>query len=72
MNRVSSIDIYTVPWVKQIADEKLLYNIGSPAWCSVVTYRGGLEEGREAQELGDICIIMLDLYCHRAETNTTL
>ena len=50
----------------------MLYNTGSPAWCSVMTYRSGIEEGREAQELGDICIIMVDLYCHRAETNTTI
>ena len=28
--------------------------------------------GREAQEGGDICIIMTDLHCCTAETNTTL
>ena len=37
MNRESSIDTYTRSCVKQIAGEKLLYNTGSPAWCSVMT-----------------------------------
>jgi len=36
-NRDSSTDIYTLPCVKQIANEKLLYNTGSPAQHSVTT-----------------------------------
>ena len=36
-NGESSIDIYTLPCIKQISDEKLLYNTGSPAWHSVMT-----------------------------------
>ena len=32
----------------------------------------GREGGREAQEGGDIDIIMTDSYCYMAETNTTL
>ena len=32
----------------------------------------GWGEGREVQERGDICIIMTDLCCCMAETNTTL
>ena len=28
-------------------------------------------EGREAKEGGDVCILMADLYCYMAETNTT-
>ena len=39
VNRESSIEIYTLPCVKQIASGKLLCNIGSSAWCSV-TPRG--------------------------------
>ena len=31
MNRESSLDIYILPCVKEIAGEKLLYNTGSPA-----------------------------------------
>ena len=38
--------------------------------------RGGkgcsMGEGRDAQEGGDICIIMADLCCCTAETNTAL
>ena len=36
-NRESSVDIYTLPGVKQIAGKKLLCNTGSPAWHSVMT-----------------------------------
>ena len=32
----------------------------------------GWGEGRKAQERGDICIIVTDLSCCMAETNTTL
>ena len=32
----------------------------------------GSGEGREAQEGGDICIIMADSHCCTAETNTKL
>ena len=32
----------------------------------------GREEGREAEEAGDICIITAELRCCMAETNTTL
>lgn len=71
-NRESSIDIYTLPCVKQIAGEKLLYNIGSPVSCSVMTWKGDMVRGREAQEGGDICIIMAELHCCVAETNTIL
>ena len=43
---MSSTDIYTLPRVKQLASGKLLYNTGSPAWCSVMTQRDGVQ-GRE-------------------------
>ena len=33
---------------------------------------GEWREGREAQEEGDMCIIMADLHCCMIETNTTL
>ena len=46
MNWENNIDIYTPPCVQQIADKKLLSNTGSPAWCSVMTWRGGMW-GRE-------------------------
>ena len=38
------------------AEGKLLYNIGSPAWRFVTTWRGDMGGGREAQEGGDIYI----------------
>ena len=37
MNGESSIDIYTLPCVKQIVSEKLLYNTGSLGQGSVIT-----------------------------------
>ena len=54
MNGESSIDIYTLPCVKQIAGEKLLYNTESPAWHSVMTWRGGMGWRKETHERGEI------------------
>ena len=45
VNWASSIDGYTLPCVKQIVGGKLLYNTGSSAWCSVMTWRGGIVGG---------------------------
>lgn len=51
----------------------MLYNTGRPASSSVIIQRGGMGEGKEAQEGGDICIIMPDsCCCCMAESNTTL
>ena len=36
-NWESSTDIYTLSCVKYITSGKLLYNTGSPAWCSAMT-----------------------------------
>ena len=44
MNGESSIVIYILPCVKQIAGEKLFYNTGR-AWCSLTTWRDGLGAG---------------------------
>ena len=38
------IQTYTLPGVKQTARGKLLYSTGSSARCSVMTWRGGMEE----------------------------
>ena len=56
-----------------VARGKLLYNSGSPTWCSVITWRGwgwGGEE-REAQEEENFYMIRADSHCYMAETNTT-
>lgn len=57
--------------VCSMASGKLLHNAGSPAWCSVRTYRGGIgwEEGREAQKEG-ICV-QLPLICAVGWQNPT-
>ena len=44
MNGESSIVIYILSCVKQIAGEKLFYNTGR-AWCSLTTWRDGLGAG---------------------------
>ena len=54
-----------------MAGEKLLYSTGRPVWCSVMTWRDGMGEGREILEGGHVCLIMADLPCV-AETNTIL
>ena len=44
----SSIEICTLPCVKYIANCKLFSDTESPAWCSAMTWRGGMrgwEEG---------------------------
>ena len=45
MDWESSTDTYTLPCVKDIASGKLMYSTGSSAWCSVMTYRGGIGVG---------------------------
>ena len=71
---ISSIEIYTLPCVKEIAIGKLLYNTERSAQSSVMTYRGemGGWNGREVQEKGDICILMADSWCCMAESNAAL
>ena len=72
MNWENSTDIYTLPYVKQAASGKLLYNTGNPAWRSVTTQRAGMGAGSQAQEGEDICTHTVDsLYC-TAEMNKTL
>ena len=42
---------------------KLLFNTGSPVWCSVMVWRDGMRVGgREVPEGGDICILIWVLY----------
>ena len=41
-NGESSISIYTLSTVGWTAGEKLLCSRGSPGWCSVMTWRGGM------------------------------
>ena len=38
-------DVYTLPCVTQTASRKVLYNTGSSAQCSVMTWRGGTGVG---------------------------
>ena len=65
----------------KIVSGRLLNNTGSPAWCSMMTYRGGVEGGEGGPGTkGDmyvcvciyIYIIMTDSHCRMAETNTKL
>ena len=65
--KVASAYICILSGLRWIASEKLLCSAGSPFWCSVMTWRGGMrgEKGRV------VCIIMADLRC-MAETNTAL
>ena len=41
-------------------------------WRSEMTRKDGMGEEREASEGGDVCVIMADLHCYVAETNTIL
>ena len=66
-----SIDIYTLPRVKQIASGKMLYSTGSSAWA--LWWPRGVRwgEGREARR-GGCMYTYLDSLRSIAETNTTL
>ena len=60
----SSMEAYTLTYVKQIANGNLLYDTGNSNWGSVTTERSGKgwEVGgrfkKEVQEAGDICTSM--------------
>ena len=70
MNWESSVDVHTLPRVKEIASGKLLYSTGSSAQCCVMTLLGGIRG--QIDEGEDICKCVADsLHC-TAETNTTL
>ena len=45
LNWESKIDIHTLPCIKQIASEKLLYSTESSAQCSEMTWRGKMGAG---------------------------
>ena len=63
---------YILSGVRWIADEKMLCSTGGLVWYSVMTWRAGVGEEREAREGGHVCIIMAYLHCCMAETKTTL
>ena len=65
--------IYTI-MCRWLAGEKLPYNTGNPVWHIVMTQRNRMVwgKGKEAQQGGNICIIMADTCCCMAETNTIL
>ena len=60
-----------MPW-KQSCGVKTITS--SQVWHYVMTLRDGMGAGGEEgdSEGGDTCIIMADLHCCMAETNTTL
>ena len=70
MNWKMGIDIYTVPYVKQIASGNLLYITGSSAWFSVAPRLCVVMFEREIQEGEDICTHITDSLRYIAETNT--
>ena len=39
---MNSSETYTLPYAKQLASGKFLYNTGSSMWCSVTSQRGGI------------------------------
>ena len=50
---------------KELLQLNMLYNLGSPVWHSVMTWKGRMGGGREAQKAGDS-------HGYTAETNTIL
>ena len=54
--------LYTLSYVRQIANGNLSYDSGNSNWGSVTTWQGcrGWRGGSEVQERGDISIPMAD------------
>ena len=69
-NGESSVNINTLPGVRWIGGEKVLVSTGSPAWHSIMTWKGGMGEW----EIGEVCITMADtaITVCMPETNATL
>ena len=70
-NGERSIDIYTLPSVKWIARKWLCNAGGLPGALGGPSVLGWEEVG-EAQEEGEICVMMADLHCCTAEANRIL
>ena len=62
------VNMYTLSCVQEITSGKLLFNIGSPAWCSVMTQRGEMGEGKLKREG---MYIYTYIYTHIGEGNGT-
>ena len=63
-NAESSMETYTLPYVKQLAGENLLQDAGSSSlgFCDNLKGWDGVGGGREVQEEGDVCIPVADSY----------
>ena len=74
MNSESSIETYTLTYVKWIASGNLLYDTGSSnsVLCDNLEGWDWVGGGREVSEGGDISIPMADSHWCMAETNTIL
>ena len=59
----SSIDVYTLPCVKQRAGGKLLHDTGSPAWRSVTTRGAGGSRGRGHMNISPAAQQKLTQHC---------
>ena len=78
MGRIERVAMTYITTVCEIlAHGKLLYSTGTPAWCSVMTYRGARAGQLKREDIYIyiyiyIYILMTDLHCCMAETSTTL
>ena len=70
----SNTEIYTLPYIKQIASGNLLYDPGSSnsLFCDNLEGWIGMGSGSMVQEGEDICVPMADSCLFTAETNTIL
>ena len=64
----------SLPCVRKMASGNLLWIPGGSAWCSVMTWRGGIEGCEGVQERGDGCMHTADSLCEKlaAKTNITV
>ena len=73
-NRESSMETYTLPFVKYISSGNLLNDVGNsdPLLCDNLEGWLGVGGGREVQKGGDICIPMADSCWRLTENNKIL
>ena len=70
MNGESSMEAYTLPYVKEIASGSLLCGWGNPdGLCNNLEGREKVRGGKEVQEAGYIWIPVANSYWCMAETN---
>ena len=72
LNEEFGINIYTLPYIKQVNNKDLLYSAGSYTQYLVITYNGKKSEKAYIHTHIYMCVCVSESLCCPPETNTTL